>query len=305
MNIVYKLTNLSKTEEGPIYYIGCKQECTIEIIDNIPTIIANRTGRPYLGSSSNKIMHNDLKRGDIFTAEILEEVPNKNKLVDIENDYIINHDAVNSNEYYNLSYARLDGFGHNQNAIINTYGETFLEFGKSKSSINRRHSTAKKFGFKSLYEFSLWIWSQKKSGLNSKQIAESIGWERHSPARYISDYNMEKCIREYDPNNEKLKIEIRQMISNGASIHKISSMLGFEIPTVCAYIDNFDRIYSKTYLTATRKGLTKEELEIKITKLILDGMGLIEVGKLLNIDNVSVKRYFLNCVRARLKSNEL
>lgn len=304
MNIVYKLTNLSK-EGNPKYYIGSKTECTIENINGISTIITTKTGRPYLGSSTNKIMHEDLKKNHIFSAEVLEEVYNKKNLLEIEDRYISNNNAVNSEEYYNLAGAKIGGFSYNQNAIINIYGESISEFGKSKSSLNRRHNSAKRFGFRSLFEFSIWIWEQKQLGKSCKNVADMIGWEKHAPYRYIQDYDMKKCLSEYDSSNEVLKVEIRKMISNGASVKKIASLLKLEIPTVCAYIDNFDRIYHKNYLTASRKGLTKEELEVKITKLILEGKGFGEVGKLLNIDMVSVKRYFLNCIRARLKSDDL
>jgi len=116
---------------------------------------------------------------------------------------------------------------------------------------------------------------------------------------------MEKCIKDYDPNNEQLRTEVRKLVFNGCSIKKAAKLLNIEIPAACRYVGDYDKVYNRNYMTASRKGYTKEEMEVKIAKLILDGMGFIEVGKLLNIDNVSVKRYFLNCIRARLKSDDL
>lgn len=57
MNIIYKLTNLTNNKS----YIGQKVECSIEEIEGIPTIINNKTGLPYFGSSSSMEMIEDLK----------------------------------------------------------------------------------------------------------------------------------------------------------------------------------------------------------------------------------------------------
>ena len=50
---------------------------------------------------------------------------------------------------------------------------------------------------------------------------------------------------------------------------------------------------------------TKEELEIEITKAILDGEDFVDVAKRTGLVLESVKRYFLRCVRRRLKSSDL
>lgn len=103
MNIIYLLTNTKN--KTPRYYIGSKAECTIIKLNDIPTIISNKNNQPYYSSSTNIQFKEDFKNGDTFVASILEEVPDRSKLLEVENKYIIERDAVNSDQYYNLSYA--------------------------------------------------------------------------------------------------------------------------------------------------------------------------------------------------------
>lgn len=53
------------------------------------------------------------------------------------------------------------------------------------------------------------------------------------------------------------------------------------------------------------KNIDKEELELEITKMILDGKDFCDVAKETRIVLESVKRYFFRCIRSRLKSCEL
>lgn len=53
------------------------------------------------------------------------------------------------------------------------------------------------------------------------------------------------------------------------------------------------------------QGKTKEELELEVTKLVLDGHGLLEVSDKLGITYTSAKRYFFRCIRKRFKSSDL
>lgn len=204
---------------------------------------------------------------------------------------------------FNLSYSRYGEY--NPSSIANIFGESISTIAKSKSAISKRNNTSKKFGFKNLGEFSLWVYNKKLNKVFGADISKELNCERHFPYKFISIYNMDKCLKEYDENNENLKLEIRKFISQGASVHKISEILLLEIPTICLYIGDFDQNYNRQYLSAVRKGLTKEELEIKVSKLILDGKSFTETSEILSLDLVSVKRYFLNCIRARLKSSDL
>ena len=104
LNIVYKLTNLDR-ESGRRFYIGSKAECFLENIGGLGRIVSAKTGLPYYGSSTCPLMKDDMAKGHRLNAEILEEVSDKKKLLDTENKWIIHFDAVNSEEFYNISFA--------------------------------------------------------------------------------------------------------------------------------------------------------------------------------------------------------
>ncbi len=304
MNIVYLLENLDKTS-GKRFYIGSKTECFIEEFEGISRIVSSKTGRLYYGSSTCPDMKQDMKLGHRLHASILEEVPNKKNLLAVENEWIKKCNAVEDGDYYNRNYAIVGIFSVDQDAPYNEYGETILGYGKLTSSFNKKNNTAKRFGFKNLGEFCVWIYQRRQEGMAYPKIAELIGWERHQPKRYLSNYNMEKCLEEYDPEDEDLRHSVRLYISKGCSVRKASEILGLEEPTVIMYIGEFSEIFKKAFLVAYRQGMTKDELEVKVTRLILDGKGFNEVSRELNINQTSVKRYFFRCIRARLKSSDI
>ena len=304
MNIVYLLENKNKTE-GRRFYIGSKQECAIEVIDGIPRIVSLKTGLPYYGSSTCITMKDDMAAGHTFSASLLESVPNKKLLLEAENKWIKHYNAVDSTEFYNKGYARVGIHGVDQFCMYNPYGETIVEYGKQTSSMNKKQNTAVKYGFKNAGEFSVWIACQLSLGYTSAQIALKLNWERHGPSTYISTYNMEKCISEYEPNNWNKQKTVRDLIAKGASIKKIAEMLNLEIPTVCMYVGNYNKIMTRTFIVAQRRGYSKEELEVEITSRILNGQGFEEVAKDLIINETSCKRYFMRCVRRHLKAEDL
>ena len=88
-------------------------------------------------------------------------------------------------------------------------------------------------------------------------------------------------------------------------MNKIAELEGLEIPTVLLYLGNYTEVNRNTHLVAYRQGLTKEELEVKVTKLILDGKNFTEASKILSIDQTSAKRYFFKCIRRKFKSSDL
>lgn len=304
MNIIYLLTNLDRTE-GRRFYVGSKSECFIENINGIDRIVSVKTGLPYYGSSSCPLMKDDMASGHRLEAKILEEVPNRKTLLDVEDKWIVNLNAVESPEYYNISYARIGGHSIDQSAAYNMYGETIVAYGKAVSSLNKRHNTAKRFGFSNMGEFCIWLHNEVLSGKTSAQIAREIGWEKHAPYRYKADYDMVKCLEEYDEENIELQQSIRTLVAEGVSARRIAELKGLELPTVCLYIGDYDKVYTKAFLVAQRRGQTKQELEIQVTKRILQGAGFAEVSRELSINESSVKRYFLRYVRANLDHENL
>lgn len=302
MNIIYLLTNLNKSE-GKRLYIGSKQECTVEDVDGVPVIVSLKTGKPYYGSSTCRDMKDDMKSGNTFSAEILEVVPNKKNLLDRECHHMVVRKAIGSEEYYNKALAHVGTFNVDQTAPYNKYGESLAEYGKRQSSFNKRNNNAKRYGFNNLGEFCVWIYTKKLAGYNGAEIAEKVGCERHQPFRYIKDYDMAKCILEYDPNDYNLVKEIRKLLGEGVSFYKISELYNLELPTVSMIVGDYED--SKMYLVASRRGMTREELEIQITREILSGKGFFEVAKDINIDETSTKRYFMRCIRRNLDPSRI
>lgn len=171
--------------------------------------------------------------------------------------------------------------------------------------MNKKNNTAVKYGFKNAGEFSVWLACQFAIGYTSTQVALKLNWERHGPGKYICDYNMLKCITEYAPENSDKQKEIRDFIAKGVSIKKIAEMLDLEIPTVCLYVGDYNKMFSSAFLVAQRKGYTKEELEVEITARVLQGQSTDDVAKEFHINETSCKRYFMRCVRRHLKPEHL
>lgn len=304
MNIIYKLTNLDR-DIGRRFYIGSKAECTIETIDDIDRIVSLKTGLPYYGSSTCPLMKEDMKNGHRLHAELLEEVPDKKNLLDRENYWIRKLNAVDSPDFYNIAYAIVGGHMIDQTAAYNMYGETIVSYGKATSSMNKRQNTAKRFGYKNMGEFCVWLYTEWLSGKSYAKIAEEIGWERHAPYRYRADYDMEKCLNEYFENDFEMQKEIRSLVAKGVSAKRIAELKGLELPTVCLYIGDYDQVYTKAFLVAHRRGYTKDELEKQVVRLILKGHGFLEAAKELSINETSAKRYFLRYIRAKLDPDNL
>lgn len=300
MNIVYLLTNLDKAEGQKRFYIGSKTECRLEILNGLPTIIDGKTERPYLGSASSPEMKQDIMSGHRFSATILKGKVSRNKLLEAENDCIKEFDAVNSDEYYNISYARLGGFMHDQEAVINFFGEIVKDYASSKSGISKRLTTARKLGFESIGDLALYIYKERSLCNSYKEVADKLKCDRHTPSRFIEGYNMSKCLSEVEGKNEEIKILVRDFYIRGASYHKIKELTGLEIPTISIYLKGFDGDSTREYLTARRKNLTEEELQKKIVSLYLQGDAIGVCAEKLGINKYSAIRYFDKYVRAHL-----
>ncbi len=303
MNFIYKLTNLSK-ETGARFYIGSKTEGSMGFLRGVPTIFSNYNGLPYFGSSSNPQMSEDLKNGHVFSAEILEEVPERSNVLDVENKWIIYYNAVYGNDFYNMSHATIGGYLYNQSLTFNIFGESISQYGKNKSSLNNKNNTAKKNGFNNLGEFCLAIHDLRKTGLSWQKISEHFGYlnrvDKGKMRNYVKNYDMTKVEEEYDPANSDMIFKIRTLISEGASVKKAAEILNIEIPTACLYIGKFDDVYEREYAVAMKQMKTKDELGREITIKVLSGQGLLEISKDLSICYTSVKRYFINYVREKM-----
>jgi len=302
MNIVYLLTNKTKTQ-GRCFYIGSKQECYLVPVGGINTIISSKSGKPYYSSSSSFEMKTDMESGHVFEGSILEEVPDKKKLLQVENNYIRQCNAAKSDEYYNIGNAVLNC--HDQDAVANRFGQTVRELARDNSALSKRDSNAEKLGFANCGELAFHVYDlkQKDPTTNWAIISRELGSDRHWAGRYMKDFNMEKAKQDLQ-NTNKIP-ELRKLIAENCSLYFAAKLLDLEIPAARVILGDFNKHMERTYSVALLNGKSKEEMELDITKLILDGFGFVDVSKKLGVTTISVKRYFLRCVRKRLKSSDL
>lgn len=308
MNIIYKLTNTSKTE-GKRFYIGSKTECNIIELNSIPTIISLKNSKPYYGSSSCNQFKEDFRKGDVFKAEILDTVVHRKDLLEKENQYITDNNAVESEDYYNLSYATLD-YNYDQSAINNIFGETIKEVANDRSRYSKNRSSVVALGFDHVWEFIEHVDTLRKDKKTFSEIASLYNKKRHFIERKYRSYDIERFYKErlnYQ-NNKKLYLTdihlVREMINLNSSYKNICKKLNISMLTLDYLSDNWDQI-SKTHLNASLRNLTKEELSIKIVKLVLEGKSIKEASTELKLDLTTGTRYFLDYIRSNLEISEL
>ena len=142
MNIVYLLTNKSKSE-GKRFYVGSKSECKIVKMSGVDTMVSTSNGKPYLSSSTSFEFKANIAAGHIFEVKVLQELGHSQRkdLVKVENEWITKLDAVNSPEYYNLGYAVLNS--RDRGKLANKYGETVNDLSKNNSNMSKRDGSAK------------------------------------------------------------------------------------------------------------------------------------------------------------------
>jgi hypothetical protein len=299
MNIVYLLTNKTKTS-GKRFYIGSKSECKIVKINGVDTMISVTTGKVYMSSSKSEEFRQDLLDGHVFEVTVLENVGGlrRKELTEIENSYIIKNNAVESAEYYNLSYAVLNSRCGSK--IANKYGETIGNMSNHGSSISKRDNNAIKLGYANFGEFVFDAYRRYKECGNYGDVSRYYGRHRGYVRMNLLPYNMEKAL--IDLNRDCLA-ELRAMLADNCSLVRACEILDIELPAGRVLLGDY--IKDRNFGAAFNKGMSKEELEIEITRRILNGEGFREVSNDIGVTYVSVKRYFLRCVRKRLKASDL
>lgn len=303
MNIIYQIENLNKKPGEKRFYIGQKVECRVEKVNNIGTVINNRTELPYFGSSSDLDMIEELKKGDIFEATILEIVNDKKIMCEREEYYIRLNNAVESLEYYNKVYPLVYNKRDFQNTPKNIYGETYKEYASSSSSLAKRNNNCIKMGFKSIDDFYIDFYEKFKTTQNYTELARYYNITRHRLFDTVSGVNLEKFIKEINSKTLKIKNIIVEMRANGASIKKIAKDLNLENATVLNYV-GIDKIRNNVFIVAERKGLTPDQLGYKIMDLFLKGKDLDVVAKELTLSDTQVRRYFQRFIRKHIEIND-
>ena len=298
MNIIYLLTNLTNNKK----YIGQKVECRIENIDGIDTIINNKTELPYYGSSSNILMIEDMKSCK-FKAEILEQVLDKKDICKREDYWMKFYNAVESKDFYNLTYPLDYSTRDFQNSVKNEFGELYKEFAANESAISKRINSAKKVGFNTLEDFYLDIHKKIQIENNLAKIAREYGVERHTISRLIKEVDIEKFYTETQQYSKRTYNKIVDYRIKGASIKKIAKLLNIEFATVIYYIGT-DNYKKQNYIVSNRKGLTEDELGYKIMEKFLKGDGLNKISKDLQLNRNQTSRSFYRYIRKHIEIND-
>ena len=280
MNIVYLLTNITKTE-GRRFYIGSKQECYLVPVDGVNTIISCTTGKPYYSSSSSFEMKEDMQSGHVFEASILEEVIDRKKLLPVENNYTVKFNAVKSEEYYNISNAVLNC--HDQDAVANRFGQTVRNLSSDNSSCSKRDNNAEQLGFSNfgLLAFHIQNVKDKNPKMTWADISRSLGKDRHWAKVFINPYDMNKA--KIDLTKTDKISEIRKLIAENCSLFFAAKLLNIEIPAARVMLGDFNKLNERAYSVALLNGMSKEEMEVEVTKMVLQGSDFGDISKKLGI----------------------
>ena len=186
MNIVYLLTNTSK-QSGARFYIGSKTECSLIVLDGVPTIISLKDNKPYYSSSQNQTFIDDFKKGDVFVASIIEEVPDRDLLLSMENKHILEKNAVQSEDYYNLSEAKLAGYMYHLDSPKNKFGETIKSYAQNEANSSKRRTRAKKLGFETYGHLAVHIYNEVLSGKTYAEVSRNLSEGKHFAKQFIGN----------------------------------------------------------------------------------------------------------------------
>lgn len=308
MNIIYKLTNL---ENGKAY-IGQKMQCHIAEIDGVPTIISSNRSTIYLGSSSNVEMIEALKKKVRFKAEVLEEIPDKYRGTPFpferEEYWMRKFNAVESDEFYNLSYPLYDKRGVKGyiNSIKNIYGETYKEFTNRASTISRRVKTIESLGFQGFKDFYKFVLKSRSEGLNDAEISRSLGKHRHFISSMEEYSNFKKVLEELDNTNEYHVNKAKFHRMRGASIKQVAIELELEVETVYHLLGTLKNIPDPEgkMKVSDRMGITSDELGYRVIKRLKEGMAQKEIATDLGIRPFEVRRYLERFIREHIDLSE-
>jgi len=297
-NLVYLMENITK-KGNPKYYIGSKQEASIEEFNGVMTVL-DRYDKPYYSSSSSYLMAEDMKNGDVFVSSLLESRIKRKDLITVENKHMEIVGSLHSDEYYNLSNATLDC--HNKDAVVNRFGERGKELASRNSSLAKRDNKARKLGFENFGYFHLWIREKVDEGLNHAEMCKIIGKYRSYTRASIKGINLEKALMEIE-DKDKYQEDLRNLVYEGCSFYHACTILDLELTSGRIILGDFNKSGERAYRAASKKSMSKEELEIRIVTIILDskdGQGFQRAARELNINRSTVGRYLSRYIKKYL-----
>lgn len=307
MNIIYKLTNKSKTS-FPNKYIGSKTNCKIEEVDGIPTIISLRNGGTYYSSSTCPIFKEDLTRGDIFHAEIIERVDNVDELQIEEFKILTRLDVAHSEEYYNKSNGIPRHGNHvpqDKDAIVNRYGELQRDFNGSKTMQARRDKTAQSLGFDNFAMLSFHIYEQHKLLKTYSEISKDLGKkDRHFADKFISLFDIPRALE--DIQKVEFKEKVRHLYTKErVSLTKISELLDIDLVAARYFLSSLAD--SNTHSTLYRRlNNTQDELiKYILDSIALDGKSIRDIVEDLGTCTKPVHTYLVQGIRNLYKKYDI
>lgn len=307
MNIIYRLRELGTDEER--YYVGSKVECTVNKMDGINTIFFIQNGRPYYGSSSNKVMQHKLKSGVKYEAEILEQVPRRADVIGRERWWITELGAVESDLYYNLAYPTADPSERRlkSGAVVNIFGETRAELAGNNSSFGRRDATAQELGFDNFGELYYYIIDERLAGKTTIEVAGQVGKKRLFVERTVKRFDSDRALKQRETllHDEALKEQVRDFICKGASLVYIARELELEEPFLRLLQGKFNTKGERGWQVAHNQGKTQKELEEEVTRRVLNEESYSQIARDLAINSCSIKRYFIRCVKRNIDLDNL
>jgi len=299
MNIVYVLRNYDSGK----CYIGSKQWCSIEVIDDVPTIYDQKSMRPYYSSASNKEMVKSLKEGRIFIAEVLEKVGDKKDLYKREEEWLKEMDAMNNPLFYNLTNHTFHNYNYKdtQYAVANQWGEFVKDIASSRGSVSKRYKAAIEAGFNNPYDLYTYIHIEKESGRTCADISRDFNKHRHWANTITSKINLNDMIH---TAIGPLVPEMKELYTKGASFELIADMLEVEVPCVIKGLHGFGVKKIKKYMCSMRLGITQEELERKVAKMFYQGSNWSEISSELDINRRTVQKYLRQFLNRRFEVND-
>jgi len=297
-NVVYVLIDIT---EGK-YYLGSKTECCLCDLRGVKTLVT-RGGRAYYGSSKNKSFIASKSRGNRIAVEVLQVVPNRDQLLKVEQEWLREFKVASDTRFYNLTEKTFGSniFPMQNESICNSYGESVKKLAKSRGSVSRRYSSASELGWDKPHEMYYHILKQLELH-NGAEVSRSFGKHRHFARVTTKCFNLSR----YETDDIKNNIpEMRDLFIEGVSYELISEILDIDLLSVYEGLYLFTKKDVDKYLTAKQKGLTDDELDTKVAKLILLGSSFQECSRELSIDRRTVQRYFIRFFRRRFKINDL
>lgn len=308
MNCIYMYTNKTREKEGlfPNKYIGSKAECGVFKVDGSDTLFSYRGDKVYYGSSSNQLYWDHHSAGDVFEVSILEEVPERAKLREIEYSHLEAVDAASSAEYYNLTNVTIKPSPSKApHMVINKFGETFAEYAQRCSNLSKRDGSAKLFGFSNFgYMAEDILIKYRELGVWA-QVAKLYGKHKGYARVFMQNWDLDKFEQELTTDVEAYRPDIRKMVALGASVQKSADILGIEFPTARIACGDYHFGDSREYLTAYNLGMTNAEVQEHLMTEVLSGISISQASTAIGMNPTTGKRYFYACLRASLDPSEI